>query len=400
MSAKSVEIGIWDEADNLQTAAIWGTVGAEAVLAQCFPEETSLFYQSFDVMAARYEGLAYAKTLGNHGIQVLFIRDLLVDTLKPRSLRKDEVISAMINRAHAIQDQHGTHIPNAAELILTLVEQDIARYGEDAALTLNRTLSLVPQLPLGNSMYSRDQMNVLFGIRVSSTMAKPIRRPEVGLYETVYRKLLAPHSVINIPRGETFEGGDAFIHNGTVFIGVGTRTTLGAAMCIYQTLKPQLDQYGLRFAVVEDDNPFDKPFSEQQDSMHLDTFANPIGKREIAVCVEEARRRRIRFLMSANGRTVIQDCPMSFIDFLEKTEDNIVRIPLEEQKGFGCNFLLKGEDDDGRYIIFVPLRSNTDTINQLERLGKRVVHTDLFESTKGYGAAHCMTGQLLRSKNI
>ena len=34
----------------------------------------------------------------------------------------------------------------------------------------------------------------------------------------------------------------------------------------------------------------------------------------------------------------------------------------------------------------------------LEKLGKKVVHTDLFESTRGYGAAHCMTGRLRRSE--
>lgn len=396
-SRVEVEIGIQDEAGLLRAASVWGPVGAEAVLAQCYPETISLFYQSFDVIAARQEGINYAATLQNRGVKVLMARDLLAQTLIPKPLKKNEVISAMTEKAKTIQDQHGTHVKGFADLVVELVEQDINRYGEGPALVLNRTLSIVPKLPLGNSLYSRDQMNVLLETRVISRMAKAIRQDEVGLYEMVYQNHLAAHETIIIPQGETFEGGDAYIHNGTVFVGVGTRTTLGAAISIYQILKPQLDRYNLRFAVVEDENPFNKSFSEQQESMHLDTFSNPIGRREIAACVEEARRRKIRFLNTSGGNVVMLDGFGSFIDYLERTEDNIVIIPKEEQREFGCNFLLMGKNQDGRYTVFVPLRNNTETNNQLYRLGKEVVYTDLFESTKGYGAAHCMTGQLLRS---
>lgn len=394
---RSIQIGIFDEAEQLKTAATWGPIGAEAVLAQCYPESISLFYQSFNVLAARQEGLNYAATLQNHGIQIIMVRDLLAESIKPAPLKKTEIISAMTDKAKAVQDQYGTNVPGCIDLITSLVGQDIARYGEEKALGLNKALSLDPQLPLGNSLYGRDHMNVLLDTRIVSSMAKHIRRHEVGLYELVYQQHLAPHKTSVIPSGETFEGGDAYIHNGTVFVGVGTRTTLGAAIKIYHTLKPQLEQYGYKFAVVEDENPFGKSFREQQDSMHLDTFSNPVGRKEMAVCVEEARKRRIKFLTVTNGSLVISDGFGSFIDYLEKTEDNIVRIPKAEQTEFGCNFLLKGEDLNGDCTIFVPLQSNTDTNNQLEKLGKKIVHTDLFESTRGYGAAHCMTGQLRRS---
>ncbi len=396
---KSVQIGILDEAEPLRTVATWGAIGAEAILTQCYPIQISLFHQSFDAVTARQEGLNYAATLQDHGIRVLMVRDLLADALGPQKhLKKDDVISAMHRKAKTIQGQYNTHVQNSSDLITTLVEQDVVRYGEEKALRLNQALSVDPQLPLGNSLYGRDHMNVLLDARVVSRMAKDIRKHEVGLYELIYQQHLAPHHTIIIPSNETFEGGDAYIHNGTVFVGVGTRTTLGAVISVYQALKPQLEQYCLKFAIVEDEDPFQKSFSEQQDSMHLDTFSNPIGKSEIAVCIEEARKRRVRFLNTVNGDTVIQDTPDTFIAYLEKTEDNIVVVPQEEQKGFGCNFLLKGEEPNGDCSVFVPLSRNTETIKQLEKLGKKVVHTDLFESTKGYGAAHCMTGQLRRSK--
>lgn len=393
-----VQIGIFDEAEPLRAAATWGAIGAEAILAQCYPVSISLFHQSFDVNVARQEGLDYAATLENHGIRVLMVRDHLTHALNPKSLKKNEVIATMVRRARIIQDKYDTHVEGFTDLIKMLVEQDIARYGEERALGLNKALCIDPQFPLGNSLYGRDHMNVLLETRVVSRMAKDIRRHEVGLYELVYQQSLLPHGTISVPPAETFEGGDAYIHNGTVFIGVGTRTTLGAAISVYQALKPQLEQYGLKFAIVEDEDPFGRPFSDQQDSMHLDTFSNPIGRKEIAVCVEEARRRRIRFLNTVNDTVVLGDGFGSFIDYLEKTEDNVAVIPKEEQQGFGCNFLLKGEDPDGGCTIFVPLSKNTETNSQLEKLGKKIVHTNLSESTKGYGAAHCMTGQLLRSR--
>ena len=394
---KPIQIGILDEAEPLKAVATWGAIGAEAVLTQCYPVHISLFHQSFDVVAARLEGLNYAATLQDHGIRVLMVRDLLADALTPKtSFKKEGVISAMLKKAKAVQDQYNTRVQDSNDLIATLVEQDITRYGEEKALSLNQALSIDPQLPLGNSLYGRDHMNVLLDARVVSRMAKDIRRHEVGLYELIYQQHLARHKTITIPSDETFEGGDAYIHNGTVFVGVGTRTTLGAAVSIYQDLKPQLEQYGLKFAIVEDDNPFGRSFGEQQESMHLDTFSNPISRKEIADCVEEAQRRKIRFLNTVNGTTAISNGLGSFIDYLEKTEDNIAVISEEEQKGFGCNFLLKGENPDGDCTIFVPLRMNTETNNQLERMGKKLVYTNLLESTKGYGATHCMTGQLLR----
>src|SRR3989344_1560678 len=163
-----VEIGIFDEADPLQTAAIWGPVGAEAVLAQCYPLEISLFYQSFNVVAARQESLGYATALQEHGVRVLMIRDLLAEAIQPHSLIKDQVVSDMIRKARTTQDLHGTSVPEDGDLIAELVEQDINRYGEEAALILNQTLSILPNLPLGNCIYARDQMNELLETRVRS----------------------------------------------------------------------------------------------------------------------------------------------------------------------------------------------------------------------------------------
>lgn len=393
-----LQIGILNEAEQLRIAAVWGPVGAEAILAQCYPEDISLFYQAFDVPAARKEGLQYAATLAGYGVKVLMARDILAETLKPKSLERGVVINQLAEKATAAQISYNTHVDDARELITTLVDLDIARYGEQQALTLNYTLSLRSPLPLGNCIYSRDQMNVLLGARVVSRMAKQIRRPEVGLYELIYRNNLVSHQTINIPVGETFEGGDAYVHQGHIWVGVGTRTTFGAAVKIYEELKPQLDEYGLKFAIVQDEDPYGRLFSEQQTFMHLDTFSNPTGRTDIAVCIEEARRRKVKLLLTSGDQTQIEESGLSFIDYLEHIvkEDHIVGISKEEQSEFGCNFLLVGERSGHSAVILVPSENNTGINNQLVKIGKTVTPVELYQSTRGYGAAHCMTGQLSR----
>lgn len=393
--------GIYDESHLLKSAVIWGPVGVEAALAQLYPPEISLFFNSFDVLAARREGLEYARTLENFGVKVAFARDFLVDLLPANpDLKKEEVTSQLRSKSKGIQETYRSNSIPVEDNIMELLEDDIARYGQERALTLNQALCLDTNLPLGNLIYARDQMNVLLGQRVVSAMAKEIRKPEVALYEEVYKSCLSEHSPIRIPSGETFEGGDAYIHQGYVWVGVGVRTTLGAALKIYDGLKPELDKHELKFAVVQDEDPFNRPFSEQQDFMHLDTFSNPTGRRDIAVCIEEAARRKVTLISTHKGSRVIKETGLSFIDYLEHAvKDEVLRISEEEQRQFGCNFLLLGEDDDGTATIFVPLNSNSDINNQLRRRGKKVVPADLYQSTRGYGAAHCMTGQLLREES-
>ncbi len=393
-----VQVGIFEESHRLKAASVWGPVGAEAVLAQALPEPISLFYQSFDVPAARAEGLKYAETLKEYGVNVIPVRDTLASLVTQRlPTSRAELIAELTRKAKFFQDYHQTKVDNYGDQIATLVEQDVERYGEEQALALNIALSLDPKLPLGNLIYARDQMNVLLNFRVSSSMTKDIRKPEVSLYEQVYSQSLLDHQIVRIPEGERFEGGDAYIHNGYMFVGVGARTSLGAALRIYSALRDSLEASNLQFAVVQDDDPENRPFGEQQDFMHLDTFSNPIGKKEIAVCEEEAARRRVKFVdATRDGTLTISSYQPQFMEFLAQIDDNVITIPRQEQKEFGCNFLLLGKDQ-GQDIVLVPLESNTDTNAQLTKSGKRVVQVDLKESTRGYGAAHCMTGQIWRT---
>ena len=48
-------------------------------------------------------------------------------------------------------------------------------------------------------------------------------------------------------------------------------------------------------------------------------------------------------------------------------------------------------------IDVVPIGTNVVSLYQLMSSGKAIVFAPLYECTRGYGAAHCMTGQIHRS---
>lgn len=441
---KKQDIGIYNETDRLKSVTVWGPVGAEAVLAQLYPKDQSCFYEDMNVPGAREEAIKFADTLREKDVIVTSVRDTFAGmlTLPQQPLQKEAIVQSMIARAHDLKTKYpqvtqergaermfksdfkeadsrldgltqeqreeiALQVPNLErevdDTIRQLVEADIQRYkdlygeeGEQRALALNKRLCLGETMPLGDAIYARDQMNVLLGKRVVSKMKYPIRQPEVALFESVYDKLLGSDSPkIEIPEGETFEGGDAYVHNGIVYVGVGYRTSLKAAEAIYEGLRPELEARGLQFAIVQDENPNDRPNNVRMDFMHLDTFSGPIGDKEIAVCEEEAQYRKVKYLRthSATGATFIEDTGDNFLQHLQKREDKVVIIPREEQQEFGCNFLALDEN-----ILLLPLDSNKETIRKLREAGKTLIFLGLQESTRGYGASHCMTGQLLRAR--
>lgn len=379
-------IGIYDENHRLIKAAIWGPVGAESVLTQLFPREVSLFLDQMDVVKARGEAIRFADILKSYDVDVFIVRDELAKLIPKKPLRKKEIRDKLIAKARDIYNRYNIEFSQYEEMIEILLQEDINRYGEEIALNLNNVLSLNPKLPLGNCIFARDQANVLMSKRIRSNMAKPIRSKEVSLYEKVYQNIGLINPII-IPQGQTFEGGDAYIHDGIIYIGVGERTTLEAALTIYEGLKDELKKKQFRFALVVDTNDYQQTFEDKMNFMHLDTFSTPLGHKKMLICEEEARRRRVYFV--ENGKVV--DHGQTFIDHLQEEGNELLIISPDEQQTFGANLL--SLDDK---TVFVPLDINTYTIKSLVNIGKQVINLDLKESTKGWGAAHCMVFQIKR----
>ncbi len=427
----SPNLGIYDESHRLTSAAVWGPVGAEALIAQLLPTTKSLFLARMDVLQAREEGIGFNNALNASGVNTTIIRDELAKVLPVDGLTLDGVRSGILTKARAITETHREELqreidkaksrnnPNGRQEIWptgierdldSLLMADIFRYGEPRALALNKALVLDPDIPMGDAIYARDQMNVLLGRRVQSRMTFDIRKPEVDMYERVYGPVMGLPEPITLPDDPKyrFEGGDAYVHNGFVYVGVGFRTSMEAAEYIYSQLRGELEQQDLRFAAVVDER-FDQQqfdeymsgamneetlerFEKDMEAMHLDTYSNPIGERAILVSTEDATKRRVEILDTDSAGHVVRTPQGQFVDFLQARGEDIVFLPKEDQMDFGCNFLAVNGD-----TILAPME-NATLRRELEARGKTLAVVPLFESTRGYGASHCMTGQLHRER--
>src|SRR3989344_3274131 len=131
------KFGIYDENDTLKSAVTWGPVGIEAVLAQFYPPEISLFLDDMDVLKARQEALSYSELLNKQGIKTFFARDIIADTLIPVNVDFDMVLSILIKKADDIRAKFNTkNHKNYKEVIEKLLLLDVERYGSARALTL------------------------------------------------------------------------------------------------------------------------------------------------------------------------------------------------------------------------------------------------------------------------
>lgn len=387
---KAAQIGIYSETDPLRSVALFGLPSIEVLMSQFYPEEISLTLGVMDIIKARKETKQFIKALEDNNVNVHTVKDYLVKSSPETKKTKAQILKSLTAKIKNLQTSYNQEVKNWQDTLTFLMDEEIKQYGQEKALAFIENICLIPDYPLANIIYARDSMNVLLQTRVISNMKKPIRQPEIKFYEKFYQQGLGLTNYLKIKAGETFEGGDAYTFNNTIFIGISSRTSINAAISIFQNIASYSKDY--EFALVIDDNWDQRSYNDQQDNMHLDTFSMPFSKDKIVVCEEEGLRREVS-LVKINGDEIkIIQTNKNYIQFLEQKGHQVFVIPRKEQQSFGCNFLVLNQDK-----ILIPRGDNLYTNKLLEQAGKQLIKVDLSECTKGYGAAHCMTGQLLRA---
>lgn len=386
----TTQIGIYSEIDPLRSAALFGYPSIEILMSQFYPEEISLTLGTMDIMKARKETRRFINALTENGVSVYTVKDYLINSSPKTNKTKKQIYKSLTTKIKRLKDTYQKKVKNWEGILDFLIEEEIKQYSEPQALAFIENTCLIPNYPLANIIYARDSMNILLQTRVISNMKKIIRQPEIRFYESFYQQKLGLNNYLKISDGETFEGGDAYTFNNTVFIGISSRTSINAALSIFQNIA--LYSPNFEFALVIDADWQSRPHSEQQDNMHLDTFSMPFSKDKLVVCEEEGLRRKVSLVKIKDNVVKVISTGKNYIQFLEDRGIKVFVIPRKEQQSFGCNFLVLDNEK-----ILIPREDNLFTNKLLEKAGKQLVKVDLSECTKGYGAAHCMTGQLLRS---
>ncbi len=245
--------------------------------------------------------------------------------------------------------------------------------------------------PLMNLFYTRDQMITTAKGIVMSRMNSPQRQNEVEIMKFVLHKLSVEPIYEVAGEGAYLEGGDLISYPNTTFMGCGMRTTRTA---IDQLLKGDL--YGTDSVVVV----YDRRFSQAE--MHLDTYFNIIDS-DLAT-MSEARLTddsESMFYLEADvyvrvkeGDYQLVNHLCSFVDLLQNDLGmTLIPIPESDQARMAGNYLTVAP----RKIMAVANQSD-EYVAKLEANGVEVEWIELENLIKGYGAAHCMTQVIERSK--
>ncbi len=371
--------------------------------------QAALFEKYFSISEAKKEHINYTNTLENFGCKVLILRDLLVKGCldsngktiegEPLEALRTLALNVLQYDTSALpeemkKEQEGYKRGNVwnlspAELADIIIKQPTVKLSKtqyNTGITADITYH-----PLGNLLYTRDQMITTSKGVVICSMNSPQRRQECEVMKFALNRIgITPIHEIS---GEKafLEGGDFFITEETAFIGCGMRTTIEA---IQQLM--ELDLIGTKTVVVVKDKRF------YQAQMHLDTYFNIIDSDLVTLGLERQTLdpENKNYLLADvyeqnNGKYELQQSNIPFVQLLQNINMECIIVNNDDLAHFANNFLTVAP----RTIMAVANQSE-DFVNKLEEKGVNVTWLPLENLILGYGAAHCMKQVLVREKRV
>ncbi|WP_110180931.1 arginine deiminase [Nocardioides solisilvae] len=234
------------------------------------------------VSRAQEEHDAFAQALRDRDVEVLYLTELLTETLALEEAR-ERAIEGVTNTLHlgdTLADYLRTalHDHSPAELALFLtagVRNDEVRGGFGLVTSLMASDDFLID-PLPNLLFTRDS-SVWIRDRVAVTsLAMPARRRETQLTELIYtlHPRFAGTGTIHGWQHEYVEGGDVLLMSpGVVAVGVGERTTPAGV----ERFARHLFADGLAHTVLA------VPITQERATMHLDTVCTMVDVDKIVM---------------------------------------------------------------------------------------------------------------------
>jgi arginine deiminase len=358
------------------------------------------------VSRAQDEHDAFAEALRSRGVEVLYLTDLLTETLASEAARNHAITTTL----------SGLHLGDTMRDYLARVLRDLSPEELTGYLTagvrndeVRGGFGLVTSLlasddflidPLPNLLFTRDS-SVWVRDRVAVTsLAMPARSRETQLTELIYtehprfqgtRKIHGWHH-------EHVEGGDVLLlAPGVIAVGVGERTTPAGV----ERFARQVFHADLAHTVLA------VPIAQERATMHLDTVCTMVDVDKIVMYPNVADSLQAYAVTLAGGAEDDRDLALSVaeaepflvaaakameIDTLHQIDTGLDPVTAErEQWDDGNNTLALAPR------VAVAYERNDETNSRLEEAGIEVVRIAGSELGSGRGGPRCMSCPVSRA---
>jgi arginine deiminase len=355
------------------------------------------------VARAQEEHDAFAGALGERGVEVLYLMDLLTETLSSEEARHRAITTA-VSSLHLGDTMRGwlgpmLHDASPDELATHLtagIRNDEVRGGFGLVTSLLATDDFLID-PLPNLLFTRDSSVWVRDHVTVTSLAMPARSRETQLTELIYA---AHPRFAGTPRlhgwgNEHVEGGDVLLlAPGVLAIGVGERTTPAGA----ERLAREVFGAGLAHTVLA------VPIAQKRATMHLDTVCTMVDVDKVVMYPNVADT------LNAYAVTRVADTGDDIVLEVAEAEHFLVaaakamEIDTLHQIDTGLDPVTAEREqwDDGNNTLAIAPRlavayeRNDETNARLEESGIEVVRVAGSELGSGRGGPRCMSCPIAR----
>lgn len=353
------------------------------------------------VSRAQEEHDAFADTLRGRGVEVLYLTELLTETLASEEARAHAINSALsgLHLGDTLRDYLAVVLAEASPeeltgLLTEGIRNDEVRGGHGLVTSLLSPYDFLID-PLPNLLFTRDS-SVWVRDRVAITsLAMPARKRETQLTELIYSehpRFAGQTQKIHGWQNEHVEGGDVLLlAPGVIAVGVGERTTPAGV----ERLARQVFHADLAHTVLA------VPIAQERATMHLDTVCTMVDIDKVVMYPNVAHTLTAHAVTvhergEADTDLVLHVAPAEpflvgaakamQIDTLHQIDTGLDPVTAEREQW----------DDGNNTLALAPRMAvayerNDETNDRLEEAGIEVIRIAGSELGSGRGGPRCMS---------